>query len=227
MLSVTFMMSITAEGDFRQSLSSVVMSLKPLLEQFLGSVFVWPNSGLFEESMSVILEGVPWFRFVWCFCVKLCIPFQIIEIQIKCFWQECHKSNVGSWCITLEDTWCQFVPLVEMITSLRGFSSGKLLLSFNVSCEEILWDCVNILSTPQTFTRFSIHGWFLVWINCYNGCQMVISNSHSLSAFESDFYSLTWGFMSFNQCWNIWSHFLFEYYVSVILTDLGVLLNAC
>lgn len=33
--------------------------------------------------------------------------------------------------------------------------------------------------------------------------------------------------MSFNQCWNILSHFLFEYYVSVILSNLGILLNAC
>ena len=95
--------------------------------QFLRSFFVWHDSGLFEENMSVILEGIPWFGFVWCFCIKVCIPFQIIEIQIKYFWQECHRSNVGSWCITLEDTWCQFVLLVVMITSLRGFSSGKLL----------------------------------------------------------------------------------------------------
>ena len=78
-------------------------------------------------------------------CVKLCIPFQIIEIQLEYFWQKCHQSNVGSWCITLEHTWCRFVPLVVMITSLRALSGGKLLLSFRVSCEDILWDCVNIL----------------------------------------------------------------------------------
>lgn len=168
-------MAITAkENSWPYIAFNCHVSLASFGLQFLSLCLAW-HWHFWRKLVSYFVR-CPLTWFVWCFCIKLSIQFQIIEIQITHFGQECHK-RMCSQCIILEDPY-QLVPLLVMINFSQvsaGFLQCKVtILSFNVSCWEILWDCVNILLLLKlSSTRFSIHWWFLAWINCY-ACQMVI-----------------------------------------------------